>query len=84
MHDYIFQLVYWDQKAIYLEQRFVTLRDGFVRAIALSKQSIINVKVDDLMEKLLGPDVKKPAMPEEIDHWIRGNEVSSVRLRKAE
>ena len=76
--------MYWDQKAIYLEQRFVTLRDGFVRAIALSKQSIVNVDVDDMMAKFVGPDVQKPVMSEEIDHWLKGNEVSSVRLRKSE
>ncbi|KAJ9597746.1 hypothetical protein L9F63_011354 [Diploptera punctata] len=75
---------YWDPKAIYIEQRFVTLRDGFVRAIALSKQGIVNVNVEEMMSKLVGPDFKKPAMPEEIDHWVKSNEVSSIKLRKAE
>jgi hypothetical protein len=74
--------VYWDDKSIYLEQHFVTLFDGFVRAVALSKQNIVGVDVNDLMAKLAGSDVKRPNVPEELDHWLKGIEISSVKLRK--
>jgi hypothetical protein len=80
----VFQLVYWDDKSIYLEQQFVTLRDGFVRAVVLSKQNIVGVKVDDLMAKLIGSDVKKPEIPEELDHWLKGLESLSAKLRKSD
>jgi hypothetical protein len=80
----VLQLVYWDDKAIYLEQHFVTLRDGFVRAVVLSKQNIVGVNVNDLMAKLIGSDVKKPEIPEELEHWLKGIEVSSAKLRKSE
>ncbi|XP_069697361.1 protein THEM6 [Periplaneta americana] len=78
------KLVYWDEKSIYLEQRFVTLRDGFIRAVILSKQNIVGVDVNDLMVKLIGKDVEKPALPEELDHWLRSIEVSSAKLKKSD
>ena len=31
------RLVWFDERSLYFEQRFVTLHDGFVRAIALAK-----------------------------------------------
>lgn len=80
----VLQLVYWDDKSIYLEQHFVTLSDGFVRAVALSKQNIVGVDVNDLMAKLAGSDVKRPKIPEELDHWLKGIEISSAKLRKSD
>lgn len=80
----VLQLVYWDDKAIYLEQQFVTLRDGFVRAVVLSKQNIVGINVDDLMAKLIGSDVKKPEILEELELWLKGIEVSSAKLRKSD
>lgn len=32
----------WDDKAFYLEQRFVSKRDGFVSAVMFSKQNVMN------------------------------------------
>lgn len=78
------KLVYWDDKSIYLEQQFVTLRDGFVRAVVLSKQNIVGVNVNDIMAKLVGSDVKKPEIPEELEHWLKAIEVSSAKLRKSD
>lgn len=80
----VLQLIYWDDKAIYLEQQFVTLRDGFVRAVVLSRQNVVDVNVNDLMDKLVGSDVKKPEIPEELEHWLKGIEVSSAKLRKSD
>jgi hypothetical protein len=82
--SFVFQLVYWDDKSIYLEQQFVTLRDGFVRAVVLSKQNIVGVNVDDLMTKLIGGDAQKPKIPEELDHWLKGLETMSAKLRKSD
>jgi hypothetical protein len=80
----VFQLIYWDDKSIYLEQQFVTLRDGFVRAVVLSKQNIFGINVDDLIAKLAGNDVKRPEIPQELEHWLKGIEVSSAKLRKSD
>nr|CAD7585672.1 unnamed protein product [Timema genevievae] len=75
------QLVYWDDKAIYLEQRFITLTDGFVRAVALSKQNIIGVSAEEMMKTLAGTGVKKPQVPQDLDHWLKSIEASSAKLR---
>ncbi|XP_055843461.1 protein THEM6 [Episyrphus balteatus] len=75
------KLIWWDDKAIYLEQQFITIADGFVRAVALSKQCITNCNVIDVMKKF--PEGKTaPAMPEELKLWLQAIEVSSDKLRK--
>lgn len=75
------QLVWWDEKAIYLEQRFVTSGDNFVRAVALSKQCITNVDVVELMKRF--PEGKeRPEQPEELRVWLEAIEISSQKLRK--
>lgn len=76
----ITELIWWDDKAIYLEQKFVTF-DGFVRAIAMSKQCITKVNVMDLMKKFDGGD-KRPEQPEELKMWLEAIEKSSQKLRK--
>ena len=72
------ELVWWDDKAIYIEQKFVTL-DGFVRAIAISKQCITKVNVMDLMKEF---NVQRPEQPEELKIWLESIEASSKKLRK--
>jgi acyl-CoA thioesterase FadM len=72
------ELVWWDEKAIYIEQRFVTF-DGFVRAVAMSKQCITKVNVMDLMKEF---DAKRPEQPEELKIWLEAIEASSKKLRK--
>lgn len=61
------KLIWWDDKAIYLEQKFVTF-DGFVRAIALSKQSITKCNVIELLKGFEGGE-KIPDAPEELKLW---------------
>lgn len=74
------ELVWWDDKAIYLEQKFMTF-DGFVRAVAMSKQCITKVNVLDLMKELDGGE-KRPEQPEELKMWLEAIETSSKKLRK--
>lgn len=75
------QLVWWDEKAIYIEQQFVSLGDNFVRAIAMSKQCMTNVNVIDLMKNFSGGD-KRPECPEELKLWLESIELCSSKLRK--
>lgn len=72
------ELIWWDDKAIYLEQKFVTF-DGFVRAVAISKQCITKVDVMELMKEFTD---KRPDQPEELKMWLEAIEVSSKKLRK--
>uniref|UniRef100_A0A1A9WAY2 Protein THEM6 n=1 Tax=Glossina brevipalpis TaxID=37001 RepID=A0A1A9WAY2_9MUSC len=76
------KLIWWDEKAIYLEQKFITLSDGFVRAVALSKQNITNCNVIDVMKTFTELNEKRPELPEELRLWLDANEVSSRKLRK--
>ncbi|XP_057657295.1 protein THEM6-like [Diorhabda carinulata] len=77
------KIVYWDEKTMYIEQQFVTLHDGFIRAVVLSKQTTIGLNVPEMMAKLTGCDVSyRPQMPEELQDWLSSMEKSSNRLRK--
>lgn len=78
----VLQLIWWDEKAIYLEQKFITTADNFVRAIATSKQCITNVNVLELMKKFPECANERPAAPEELEIWLNAIEVSSQKLRK--
>lgn len=82
-HPYKIQtkLIWWDEKAIYLEQSFVTLSDGFVRAVALSKQCITNCDVTEIL-KTFPEAATRPEMPAELKLWLDSIELSSQKLRK--
>ncbi|XP_046395487.1 protein THEM6 [Ischnura elegans] len=84
VYKIVTKLIYWDDKAIYLEQKFITLSDGFVRAVALSKQNLVNVDVEDMIKKLCGQEFSKPKMPEELEKWLQSIEISSSKLRKSD
>ncbi|XP_046678738.1 protein THEM6 [Homalodisca vitripennis] len=75
------QLLYWDEKAFYVEQRFVTPHDGFVRAAVLSKQVMLRARADEMVTTLCGGQVEKPALTPDLDLWIKSMEASSERLR---
>lgn len=77
----LFQLAYWEDKTLFIEQKFITLNDGFVRAVVLSRQNLINVEAERLFQGIPGAD-QKPECPEEIKHWLQAIEISSAKLRK--
>jgi len=77
------KIVTWDEKTLFIEQQFVTLSDGFIRAVVLSKQSTIGLNVPEIMAKLTGKDVSyRPTPPPELEDWLQSIEKSSARLRK--
>lgn len=75
------KLVYWEDKTLFIEQKFITVNDGFVRAVVLSRQNLIDVDAKTLFDGIPGND-QKPECPEEIKHWLQAIEISSARLRK--
>lgn len=79
----LFQLVYWDDKAIYLEHKFITVSDKFVRAIIISKLNIIGLKMNltDLL-KILDPEIEELEAPEDLKHWLQYIDASSQKLKK--
>lgn len=46
------KIVYWDAQSIFMESRFLG-RDGFIHAIAICKQRVIDCSAEEIMEILL-------------------------------
>lgn len=73
------RMVYFDERSIYFEHKFVSLHDGFIRAIVLSKNTS-KMNVPDVMKEL---GLSSPLdCPEELELFIRGHEISSEKLLK--
>lgn len=88
---FVLQIIYWDDKNIYMEHRFVTPSDHFINAIVLCKTRLTNCSVEKIMSDMLGQyeneDVEnqrheKPQMPLELAKWIECNDISSELLRR--
>lgn len=83
MNSFLLQLVYWDEKSLYLEQQFIGLKDGFIHAVAFSKQGTVRVNVAEILSKALEKDILyRPTPPPELEHFIACLDATSVRLRK--
>lgn len=81
MYILFLQLVYWEENTIFIEQKFITINDGFVRAVVLSRQNLLNIDSETLFRGIPGAE-QKPECPEEIKHWLQAIEISSAKLRK--
>ena len=58
------RLIFWDERSLYFEQSFVSLHDGFVRAVALCKNTVVGGSVVEMLAGL-GVDYV-PEMPKEV------------------
>ncbi|XP_078049720.1 protein THEM6 [Augochlora pura] len=77
------KLIYWDDKNIYLEHQFISLTDGFIRAVGLSKQATFGLKVTiDEIFQVLEPGIEKPPITKELQLWLDSMEESSQKLKK--
>ena len=47
------KLIWWDSRSLYFEQRIETVHDGFLRAIAFSRTTVVNTDVEEMMKKVL-------------------------------
>ncbi|TMS09657.1 Protein THEM6 [Larimichthys crocea] len=75
------RIVTWDDKAFFLEQRFVSTKDGLVCAVMYCKQSIIRSSPDKIMQHLCKRKVECPEFPEDLQHWVNFISASSQALR---
>ncbi|XP_034947177.1 protein THEM6 [Chelonus insularis] len=90
------KIIYWDDKSIFMEHKFVTPKDDFVRAIAVCRQRVLDCNAETVMSTLLERGVKqngsieagvtqithvKPKIPPEVEKWLESNEISSATLR---
>ncbi|XP_060531185.1 protein THEM6 [Cylas formicarius] len=88
------KIVYWDEQSVYLEHRFVTIRENFVNAIALCKMRLVEANADSVMADLMSKPPKntsdpekfkqqcKPDLPDELAKWIESNQISSNKLQE--
>lgn len=51
----------WDEKAFYLEQRFVSKKDGFVSAIMLCRQNVVHCSPETIIEFICKKKVREVA-----------------------
>lgn len=87
----LLQIVYWDSQNVFLEHRFITPKDNFTNAIAISRIRMINCNAEDVIQELLEKSklqdgesarkIEKPEIPLEVAKWIESNEISSGKLR---
>lgn len=71
----------WDDKAFYLEQRFVSKKDGFVSAIMLCRQNVMHSSPEQVIECVCKKKIECPEFPEDLKHWISYITTSSQALR---
>ncbi|XP_077278347.1 protein THEM6 [Temnothorax americanus] len=91
------KIIYWDERSFFMEHRFITPSDGFIRAIAICRQRLLNCSADTVIGALLNRRVKqngnveagvtqvspvRPEMPPEVSRWMESNEISSAMLRQ--
>ena len=73
------KLVYFDDRSMYFEQRFVSYPDGFVRAVAICKNTAAKVNVRQCMEAM---GVAEPMpCPPDVQRFIECHEISSDKLK---
>lgn len=92
------KIIYWDEKSVFMEHRFITPSDGFVRAIAMCRQRLLDCSAEAVIGSLMERGVKqngnveagvtqiphvRPQMPPEVARWLESNEISSAMLRQS-
>ena len=81
------RIIWFDEKALYFEQCFVTndasTKTDFISSVALLKCPLLNINVKEMMEKVFNiQDIQIDQEKEkELRLFVQINEVSSSRLR---
>ncbi|CAH0407785.1 unnamed protein product [Chilo suppressalis] len=76
------QLVYWDDRSLFLEHKVITLNDNKIRYYLISRQYALRgteYAVQPLLKCLPGEENK--LCPENINIWLKGMKLSSDKLR---
>ncbi|XP_041950069.1 protein THEM6 [Alosa sapidissima] len=75
------RIVTWDEKSFFLEQRFVSKKDGFLSAVMFCRQNVVRSSPEKILEHLCKRKVECPAVPEDLQHWINFISANSQALR---
>ena len=81
MSSFVLQVLCWDEKSFYVEQRFEQSKDRFVMAVVLLKQTLKGVMPSEVIAHVEGKARASPEFPDFVKTWISYNEQSSVMLR---
>jgi len=73
------KLVYFDDHALYFEQRFISYPDGFVRAVAICKNTAVKVNIRRCMEHFGVSEAME--CPPDVKKFIECHELSSEKLK---
>ena len=82
------KLIWWDSTSFYFEQRIQSIPDGFIRAIAYSRQTIVNADAEQVLRKYLQSqngqklEIMKPEPREDFKHWLEFNKLNSKFLEE--
>ena len=75
------QILCWVGDAMYVEQRFVSSKDGFVCAIALLRMCTRGVLVEKVMERLCMDGHQSPPFPPHVESWAETIDRSKQYLK---
>ncbi|KAL2726842.1 protein THEM6-like [Vespula squamosa] len=83
MYKITTKLIYWDEKSLYFEHKFINLRNNFIHTIILTKQTTIGMKIP-LTEflKKLEPEICLPEITQDLKLWLESMKYSSQKLKK--
>ncbi|EFN61133.1 Uncharacterized protein C8orf55-like protein [Camponotus floridanus] len=78
----ITKLIYWDDRHFYMEQQFIGLKNNFIYAIILNRQTIIGSEtpIEDIIANI-EPKTCKPKPTKEFELWMETIKESSQNLR---
>ncbi|XP_014669008.1 PREDICTED: protein THEM6-like isoform X2 [Priapulus caudatus] len=75
------QIKYWDEKSLYIEQRYINTKDKFVFAIAIICFRVLRSTPREVLREHGHISIDSPEMPEDIALFVKYNEASSAMLR---
>ena len=70
------KLIWWDNRSLYFEQRMESLTDGFIKAIAYSRSTIVNSNAELVIKRYLenngkeDNEITKPELRDDLKHWL--------------
>lgn len=79
------KLIYWEGKHFYMEQQFIDLKNNFIYAVALNRQTITGTKTP--IQEIIAntePQICIPKPTKEFKLWLESIKESSQNLRNQE
>lgn len=78
------KIVYFDEKNVYIEHKFISEKDEFISAVAYVKLAVLKVKPIELFEEYFKVPEEELQLecPKQVESWINFNTLSSESLKK--